>query len=109
MHVTGFCYASSAAAILSHEELGRRIDGGGRSDPHEDAHTVARVLAGLPEDMGGRAMAIRIVELAQANLAPDWWPHDEPRSCRSNGAKPNTGALRWRWSCTSAPCATGVA
>lgn len=51
----GYGYASSTAAILQHEQLGCRVDG------------------------GGRGMAIQIAELARAGMVPDWMPDAMPR------------------------------
>lgn len=76
---SGWGYVSSTAAILQHEQLGCRIDGGGRSDPHPDADVVAAAVAALPEARGGRGMAIRIAELARAGAVPDWMPGAMPR------------------------------
>jgi hypothetical protein len=56
--------------LMQRKDLGCQIDGGGRSDPHEDAERVASALACLPEGCGGRRMAIWIAELARA----DRWP-----------------------------------
>lgn len=69
---SGWGYVSSTAAILQHEQLGCRIDGGGRSDPHPDADVVAAAVAALPEARGGRGMAIAIAEHARTGTVPDW-------------------------------------
>ncbi|MDF1801714.1 hypothetical protein [Thalassovita sp.] len=68
----GWGYVSSTAAIIQHEQLGCRVDGGGRSDPHPDADVVASAVASLPEARGGRGMAIRIAEHALTGTVPDW-------------------------------------
>lgn len=68
----GFGYASMTAIIAEHEQLGCRVDGGGRSDPHPDADLVAAALSILPEGCGGQRMALTIVEHARANTLPDW-------------------------------------
>ncbi|MFQ6550490.1 hypothetical protein AADZ90_021310 [Aestuariibius sp. 2305UL40-4] len=67
--------------LLERARLGGiRIDTSiGRSDPHEDAEVIAATLAKLPEDVGGKRMAIQIAELARAGRQPDWMPHAEPR------------------------------
>ena len=46
---------------------------------HSDAEIVAAVVARLPVGQGGRAMAVRIAELARARVAPDWMPGAQPR------------------------------
>ena len=51
----------------------------GRSSPHEDAETIAAVLANLPDIVGGTRMAVCIAELARAGLQPDWMPDAQPR------------------------------
>lgn len=68
----GYGYASGTAIIARHEQLGCRIDGGGRSEPHPDADLVASALAVLPEGCGGRQMAVMIAEHARADTMPDW-------------------------------------
>ena len=68
----GFGYASMTSIIAQHEQLGCRIDGGGRSDPHPDADLVAAALAVLPEGCGGRRMAVMIAEHARAGTTPGW-------------------------------------
>ena len=69
--LTGYGYVSSMAAILRHEELGCRIDGGGRSVPHDDAEIVADTLAHLPAALGGRRVALWVAELARTGRRPD--------------------------------------
>lgn len=68
----GFGYASMTSIIAQHEQLGCRVDGGGRSDPHPDADLVASALAVLPEGCGGRRMAMMIAEHARAGTTPGW-------------------------------------
>lgn len=68
----GFGYASMTSIIAQHEQLGCRVDGGGRSDPHPDADLVAAALAALPEGCGGRRMAVMIAEHARAGTMPGW-------------------------------------
>ena len=36
-------------------------------------------MAGLPDALGGKRMAIRIAELARAGMTPDWMPGAVPR------------------------------
>ena len=71
MRASGYGYVSSTAAIIQHEQLGCRIDGGGRSDPHPDADVVAAAVAALPEARGGHRMAVWVAELARAGRVPD--------------------------------------
>lgn len=65
--------------LLQRARLGCRIDGGGSSPAHEDAEVAAAIVAGLPEALGGRRMAIVVAECARAGLTPDWMPGAEPR------------------------------
>lgn len=59
--------------------LGCRIDGGGRSLPHDDAEVIASLLARLDITLGGRAMAVDMARWARAGMAPDWMPGAVPR------------------------------
>jgi hypothetical protein len=68
--------------LLQRAALGCRIDGGRHklgSSSHPDAEVVAALLAGLPDGLGGKSMAIRVAELARAGLTPDWMPGAIPR------------------------------
>jgi hypothetical protein len=68
--------------LLQRAALGCQIDGGRHkigSYTHEDAEVVAATVAGLPDALGGKRMAIRIAELARAGLTPDWMPSAVPR------------------------------
>lgn len=68
--------------LLQRAQLGCRVDGGRykpEASTHEDAETIAAIVAGLPDDLGGRRMAIRVAELARAGLTPDWMPGAVPR------------------------------
>ena len=47
---------------------------------HADAEVIAATVAGMPDSLGGKRMAIRVVELARAGLTPDWMPGAVPRS-----------------------------
>jgi hypothetical protein len=82
----GFGYASMTAIIAEHEQLGCRVDGGGRSDPHPDADLVASALSVLSEGCGGQRMALTIAEHARANTLPEWRLETsiEPREMVSN-------------------------
>lgn len=68
----GFGYASMTSIIAQHEQLGCRVDGGGRSDPHPDADIVASALSVLPEGCGGKRMALVMVDLARSGAMPEW-------------------------------------
>jgi hypothetical protein len=57
--------------LMRRKALGCAVDGGGRSRSHPDADAIAACVADLPEALGGRAMALRVAELARAGLAPD--------------------------------------
>ena len=53
-------------------ELGCRVDGGGSSDPHPDAQIIAAAVEALPIGVGGKRMALLVVECARARRVPDW-------------------------------------
>jgi len=40
---------------------------------------IAATVAGIPDSLGGKRMAIRVAELARAGLTPDWMPGAVPR------------------------------
>ena len=68
--------------LLQRAALGCKVDGGQYKIggfTHEDAEVIAATVAGLPDDLGGKRMAIRIAELARAGLTPDWMPGAIPR------------------------------
>jgi len=68
--------------LIQRAQLGCHVDGGRHktgSYTHEDAEAIAAVVAGLPDALGGKRMAIRIAELARAGLTPDWMPGAVPR------------------------------
>lgn len=65
--------------MMRQAELGCRVDGGGRSDPHTDADVIASALGVLPEGVGGRGAALLIAETARLGRAPDWVPEPSPR------------------------------
>lgn len=58
--------------VMRRGALGCKIDGGGRSLPAHDADIIAAVLAKLPQDLGGRGMALRVADLARAGQTEDW-------------------------------------
>lgn len=68
--------------LMQRAALGCRIDGGRHkmgSYTHPDAEVVAATVAGMPDSLGGKRMAIRVAELARAGLTPDWMPGAVPR------------------------------
>jgi hypothetical protein len=68
--------------LLQRAVLGCKIDGGQHKiggDTHEDAEVIAATVAGMPDNLGGKRMAIRVAELARAGLTPDWMPGAVPR------------------------------
>ncbi len=68
--------------LLQRAALGCKVDGGQHKIggyTHEDAEVIAATVAGLPQSMGGKRMAIRVAELARAGLTPDWMPGAVPR------------------------------
>lgn len=58
--------------MMEQAKLGCRVQGGGSSPRHHDADMVSASLACLPEEYGGRRMAIEIAELARVGERPDW-------------------------------------
>lgn len=68
--------------LMQRAALGCKIDGGRYklgSYTHEDAEVIAATVAGMPDNLGGKRMAIRVAELARAGLTPDWMPGAVPR------------------------------
>ena len=68
--------------LLQRAALGCKVDGGQHkmgSYTHADAEVVAATLAGMPDSLGGKRMAIHIAELARAGMTPDWLPGVVPR------------------------------
>lgn len=68
--------------LIQRAILGCKIDGGQHKIggyTHEDAEIIAACVAGMPDAMGGKRMAIRVAELARAGLTPDWMPGAVPR------------------------------
>lgn len=68
--------------LLQRAVLGCKIDGGQHKIggyTHEDAEVIAATVAGMPDSLGGKRMAIRVAELARAGLTPDWMPGAVPR------------------------------
>jgi hypothetical protein len=63
--------------LLQRAALGCQVDGGQYKlggYTHEDAEVIAATVAGMPDSLGGKRMAIRVAELARAGLTPDWMP-----------------------------------
>jgi hypothetical protein len=54
--------------LLQRAALGCKVDGGQH-----------KTVAGMPDKLGGKRMAIRVAELARAGLTPDWMPGAVPR------------------------------
>jgi hypothetical protein len=68
--------------LLQRAVLGCKVDGGQYkigSYTHEDAEIIAATVAGMPDSLGGKHMAVRVAELARAGLTPDWMPGAVPR------------------------------
>jgi hypothetical protein len=68
--------------LLQRAALGCKVDGGQHKIGgyvHEDAEVIAATVAGMPDSLGGKRMAIRVAELARAGLTPDWMPGAVPR------------------------------
>ena len=68
--------------LLQRAALGCKVDGGQHKIggyTHEDAEVIAATVAGLPDSLGGKRMAIRVAELARAGMTPDWMPGAVPR------------------------------
>jgi hypothetical protein len=85
-------------ALLQRARLGCQVDGGRYkigSYTHEDAEVVAATVAGMPDALGGKRMAIRVAELARAGLTPDWMPGAVP-SCIPVETKRNQHGERAR-------------
>lgn len=67
--------------LLQRAALGCKVDGGQHKIggyTHEDAEVIAATVAGMPDSLGGKRMAIRVAELARAGLTPDWMPGAVP-------------------------------
>ena len=85
--------------LFQRAALGCQIDGGKHkigSYTHEDAEVIAATVAGIPDSLGGKRMAIRVAELARAGLTPDWMPGAVPRclpaqvKCNQHGGRATT-------------------
>ena len=68
--------------LLQRAALGCKVDGGQHkmgSYTHPDAEVIAASLAGMPDSLSGKRMAIYVAELARAGMTPDWMPGVVPR------------------------------
>ncbi|WP_254449739.1 MULTISPECIES: hypothetical protein [unclassified Aliiroseovarius] len=68
--------------LMQRAVLGCKIDGGQYkmgTSTHEEAEVIAATVAGIPDNLGGKRMAVRVAELARAGLTPDWMPGAVPR------------------------------
>lgn len=68
--------------LMQRAVLGCKVDGGQHksgSYTHPDAEVMAATVAGLPDNLGGIRMALRVTELARAGMTPDWMPGAIPR------------------------------
>ncbi|WP_210880227.1 hypothetical protein [Roseovarius autotrophicus] len=82
--------------LMQRAALGCKIDGGQHkmgSYTHADAEVIAATVAGIPDSLGGKRMAIRVAELARAGLTPDWMPGAVPR-CVPGGTRENQHGVR---------------
>lgn len=52
--------------------LGTMVQGGGSNPPAHDAQIIASYVETLPDEFGGRRMALQVVELTRARKAPEW-------------------------------------
>jgi hypothetical protein len=68
--------------LMQRAALGCKVDGGQHKIGdyvHEDAEVIAAIVAGIPDTLGGKRMAIQVAELARVGLTPDWMPGAVPR------------------------------
>lgn len=79
VNVGGFGYISSTAAIIQHEMLGCRVDGGGHSSSHPDADVVADALIAVSRGHEDRRKALWVAELARCGREPDWMRDATPK------------------------------
>lgn len=82
--------------LLQRAALGCKVDGGQHkigSYTHADAEVIAATVAGMPDSLGGKRMAIRVAELARAGLTPDWMPGAVPR-CVPRDTRENQHGVR---------------
>jgi len=77
--------------LIQRARLGCKVDGGQYkmgSYTHADAEVIAATVAGMPDNLGGKCMAIYMAELARAGMTPDWLPGVVPR-CVPVGTRSN--------------------
>lgn len=84
--------------LIQRAKLGVSIDSfgppnWGGSTPHEDAEVIAAILSGLPSDLGGSGMAVRVAEFARAGRTPPWQDKDGLR-CVASALHQGRGGLR---------------
>jgi hypothetical protein len=61
--------------LLQQGALNAQIDTSpGRSLPHHDAEMIAALVSTIPQEIGGRGLAIFIAQSARTGLVPDWMP-----------------------------------
>jgi hypothetical protein len=65
--------------LMQRGRLGCKVDGGGRTQRHDDAEVIASFVGNLGPELGGRGMAVRIAQLARCCDVPDWMPGASPR------------------------------
>lgn len=77
--------------LMERARLGTKVDSSRmRSRSHDDAEVIAAIVSSLVTEPRGRALAIRLVEVARSGLVPDWMP----------GARPKIHPESWRGSTT---------
>lgn len=69
---------STIWVMIQRGNLGCKIEGGGSSDPHEDADVIAAIVSMLPDALGGFRKATEIAEMARHGMTPDWMPNATP-------------------------------
>jgi hypothetical protein len=77
-HRVGF---SLEYVLIQQAAPGCKVDGGRYKmgdDTRPDAEVIAATIAGLPDSLGGKRMAIHVADLARAGLTPDWMPGAVP-------------------------------
>lgn len=87
---------STIWVMIQRGNLGCKIDGGGRSDPHPDADVIAAIVSALPDSAGGFRMATQVAELARAGIEPDWMPGARQRCVPVGWHKENQHGPRAR-------------
>ena len=68
--------------LLQRAALGCKVDGGQHKMggyTHPEAEVIAATVAGMPDSLGGKRMAIYVAELARAGMTPDWMSGVVPR------------------------------